>query len=236
MEKRNIVLNIPHSSINGVFDPKYGGWPGNQYFINNHLNRLTDWFTDFLFLPLSKKENVDTIVFPYSRFVCDVERLENDPLEKEGKGIIYTKAGNFERNVMNEEQIKNTMQLWEQHQEKLKEYIKSPETVLIDCHSFPSDLYNCDICIGHNDDWSYNKDIVDGIVEIFKSMGYSVEINKPFSNSISPEMPFHYTSVMIEVNKRVYLNENLLRLENSPLKWTRWAGTLKRIYEFLIKE
>ena len=25
MEKRNIVFNIPHSSINGVFDPQYGG-------------------------------------------------------------------------------------------------------------------------------------------------------------------------------------------------------------------
>jgi hypothetical protein len=32
--KRNIVLNIPHASINGVFDPKYGGWPNNQYFVN----------------------------------------------------------------------------------------------------------------------------------------------------------------------------------------------------------
>ena len=236
MEKRNIVLNIPHSSINGVFDPQYGGWPCNQYFINNHLTKWTDWYTDFLFSMLSREENVDTVVFPYSRFVCDAERLENDPLEEIGQGIIYTEFGNFKRNAMNEEQIKNTMRLWEQHQERLKEHIKSPETVLIDCHSFPSDLSDCDICIGHNDDWSYNKDIVDGIVKIFKNMGYSVEINKPYSNSISPEMPFPYTSVMIGVNKRVYMNEHILRLENSPLKWTRWAGTLKRIYNYLMQE
>ena len=97
-------------------------------------------------------------------------------------------------------------------------------------------MYNCDICIGYNDDWSYNKEIVDGITEIFKERGYSVEFNKPFSNSIAPEMPFHYASVMIEVNKRVYMNETTLRLENSPLKWTRWAGTLERIYDFLMKE
>ena len=236
MEKRNIVLNIPHSSINGVFDPQYGGWPHNQYFVNNHLNRWTDWFTDFLFSMLSEKENVDTVVFPYSRFVCDAERLENDPLEEKGQGIIYTEFGNFKRKVMNEEQIKNTMRLWEEHQMRLKSCIKSPKTVLIDCHSFPSDLSDCNICIGHNDDWSYNKEIVDGIAKIFKSMGYSVEINKPYSNSISPKMPFPYTSVMIEVNKRVYMNESLLRLEYSPLKWMRWDGTIKRIYNFLMQE
>jgi N-formylglutamate amidohydrolase len=184
---------------------------------------------------LSEKENVDTVVFPYSRFVCDAERLENDPLEEIGQGIIYKEFGNFKRKDMNEEQIKNTMRLWEEHQMRLKSCIKSPQTVLIDCHSFPSDLSDCNICIGHNDDWSYNKEIVDGIAKIFKSMGYSVEINKPYSNSISPKMPFPYTSVMIEVNKRVYMNESLLRLEYSPLKWMRWDGTLKRIYEFLMK-
>ena len=137
---------------------------------------------------------------------------------------------------MNKKQIKRTMRLWKNHQKRLKTCIKGENTVLIDCHSFSSDLSDCDICIGYNDDWSYNKEIVDGIIEIFKSMGYSVEINKPFSNSISPKMPFQYTSVMIEVNKRVYMNEKTLRLENSPLKWMRWSGTLKRIYEFLMEE
>ena len=234
--KRNIVLNIPHASINGVFDPKYGGWPCNQYFVNNCLNKWTDWYTDFLFSPLSEKKDVSTVVFPYSRFVCDAERLENDPLEEIGQGIIYKEYGNHKRNDMTEKQIKETRRLWEQHQKSLKKHIKSQNTVLIDCHSFPRDVYNCDICIGHNDDWSYNGKIVNGIKKIFKGMGYSVEINKPYSNSISPQMPFPYTSVMIEVNKRVYMNESTLRLEYSALKWTRWAGTLERIYEFLMQE
>ena len=176
------------------------------------------------------------MVFPYSRFVCDAERLENDPLEKIGQGIIYKEYGYHKRNDMNEKQIKETMRLWEQHQKSLKKHIKSQNTVLIDCHSFPSDLSDCDICIGHNDDWSYNGKIINGIVKIFKGMGYTVEINKPFSNSITPQMPFPYTSLMIEVNKRVYMNESTLCLEYSALKWTRWAGTLRRIYEFLRQE
>ena len=234
--KRNIVLNIPHASINGVFDHNYGGWPCNQYFVNNCLNKWTDWYTDFLFSTLSEQKDVSTVVFPYSRFVCDAERLENDPLEKIGQGIIYKEYGYHKRNDMNEKQIKETMRLWEQHQKSLKKHIKSPNTVLIDCHSFPSDLSDCNICIGHNDDWSYNGKIVNGIVKIFKSRGYTVEINKPFSNSITPQMPFPYTSIMIEVNKRVYMNESTLRLEYSALKWMRWAGTLRRIYEFLMKD
>lgn len=234
--KRNIVLNIPHASINGVFDPKYGGWPCNQYFVNNCLNKWTDWYTDFLFSTLSEQKDVSTVVFPYSRFVCDAERLENDPLEKIGQGIIYKEYGYHKRNDMNEKQIKETMRLWEQHQKSLKKHIKSPNTVLIDCHSFPSDLSDCDICIGHNDDWSYNGKIVNSIVKIFKGMGYTVEINKPFSNSITPQMPFPYTSLMIEVNKRVYMNERTLRLEYSALKWMRWSGTLRKIYEFLMQE
>ena len=234
--KRNIVLNIPHASINGVFDPKYGGWPCNQYFVNNCLNKWTDWYTDFLFSTLSRQKDVSTVVFPYSRFVCDAERLENDPLEKIGQGIIYKEYGYHKRNDMNEKQIKETMRLWEQHQKSLKKHIKSQNTVLIDCHSFPSDLSDCDICIGHNDDWSYNGKIVNGIVKIFKGMGYTVEINKPFSNSITPQMPFPYTSLMIEVNKRVYMNESTLCLEYSALKWMRWSGTLRRIYEFLMQE
>lgn len=236
MEKRNIVLNIPHTSINGVFDPQYGGWPHNQYFVNNCLNKWTDWHTDFLFAPLSKQEGVSTVVFPYSRFVCDVERLENDPLEEKGQGIIYKEFGFHKRNPMNEKQIKRTMRLWKNHRKHLKKHIKGENTVLIDCHSFPSDVYDCDICIGYNNDWSYNERIVDGITKIFKDRGYSVEFNKPYSNSISPQMPFPYTSIMIEVNKRVYMNEKTLCLENSALKWTRWAGTLKRIYDFLMEE
>lgn len=236
MKKRNIVLNIPHASINGVFDPQYGGWPCNQYFVNNCLNRLTDWYTDFLFLTLSKQKDVSTVVFPYSRFVCDAERLENDPLEEIGQGIIYKKYGNFERNPMDKKQIKRTMRLWKKHQKCLKKEIKSPNTVLIDCHSFPSDVHDCNICIGFNNDWSYNEKIVNGIAKIFKDRGYSVEFNKPYSNSISPKMPFPYTSVLIEVNKRVYMDEDILCLEYSSLKWTRWAGTLKRIYDFLMEE
>lgn len=45
----NIILNIPHSSINGIFDKEIGGWHENPFFINGPVREHTDWFTDMLF-------------------------------------------------------------------------------------------------------------------------------------------------------------------------------------------
>lgn len=232
---KNIVLNIPHSSINGIFDSKWGGWAYNPHFVNDCVNRWTDWYTDFLFLGLSRLEKVQTAVFPYSRFVCDAERLVNDKLEEKGQGIIYTEFDGYKRGSITQKQRKRLMRLWKRHQDILKEMIKDSDTVLIDCHSFPSDLYDCDICIGYNDDWSYDEHMVKGIVKIFKDRGYKVEINKPFTNSMSPKMPFQYKSILIEVNKRVYMNERTMQLQQDSAKWIRWEGTLKQIHEFLMK-
>lgn len=231
---KNIVLNIPHSSINGVFDCELGGWAYNPNFVNDCVNKWTDWYTNFIFLGLSRLDNVQTVTFSYSRFVCDVERLKNDILEEKGQGIIYTEFDGYKRNELNEEQKDKLIKLWENHQEELKSHIKSDDTILIDCHSFPSDLYDCDICIGYNNDWSYDEKIVNGIVKIFKNRGYKVEINKPYSNSITPKSEFKYKSVMIEVNKRVYMNEKTMKLERDTKKWIRWDGTLKEIHKFLV--
>lgn len=71
---RNIVLNIPRSPINGICNPEYGKWQYNQYFVNDCVARWTDWYTDFLFGPLSSHPDVNSVVFPYLRFVYDVEK------------------------------------------------------------------------------------------------------------------------------------------------------------------
>ena len=60
-----IVLHIPHASINGIFGP-YGKWPRNPHFINECVNRWTDWYTDMLFATTNEK--VTSAIFPYSCF------------------------------------------------------------------------------------------------------------------------------------------------------------------------
>lgn len=78
----------------------------------------------------------------------------------------------------------------------------TPDCLLIDYHSFPSDLYDCDICIGHNSDKTFDEQLVSLVKQQFESSNYKVTVNVPYSNSLSPETGFTNKSLMIEVNKR----------------------------------
>lgn len=93
-----IVLHVPHASINGIFGP-YGKWSYNPHFINDCVIKWTDWYTDFLFA--TSNENVTSVVFPYSRFVCDAERLDNDPMEALGQSILYRQFGSYINRIYN---------------------------------------------------------------------------------------------------------------------------------------
>ena len=229
-----IVLNIPHSSTVGVFDNVYGRWPRNQYFYNNHVLSLTDLHTDYLFS--TQNEEVRQVIFPLSRFVCDVERLENDPLEKDGMGILYTQCGNFKRGELTESAENDIMAIRRMHFESI-DYELDDNGLIIDCHSFSSaDNEECDICIGYNDYESYDEHIVRIISDEFKASGYKVNFNKPYSNSITPDLKGKkYKSVMIEVNKKVYMDKRTYRLHEEPKQWMRWFGCLDRIYNRIIE-
>lgn len=227
---KDIVLNIPHSSVYGIFDHRFGRWSVSPYFVNDIVRKWTDWYTDYLFI--RNNPNIRSVVFPYSRFVCDVERLENDEMEEIGQGIAYTSFDGYKREL-NSEQFDNIKRLWNSHQDNLIKCIDK-DTILIDCHSFPSEIKNVDICIGHNVDWSYDGKIVSLITTEFEKMGYSIAINNPYSNSITPKTNVEYKSVKIEVNKRVYMNEETLKLNPNIRQWMRWSGTLNRIYNKLL--
>ncbi len=227
--KRGIVLNIPHSSSFGVFDETIGRWPVGPGFYNECVRKLTDWYTDILFHPEDKE--IKSIVFPYSRFVCDVERLDDDPMESIGQGILYTKYQGYTRGIFTSKERENILQLRTNHRRKLSQAL-SEDAVLIDCHSFPSEFdLKTDICIGFNDDWSYDERLVDMIKSEFEHAGYHVSLNKPYSNSITPQCSFPYKSVMIEVNKKVYMDEYHLLLNNNPEWWENWSNCINRIYQ-----
>jgi len=228
MEK--IVLNIPHSSVNGIFDT-YGKWPRNPHFINDCVNKWTDWYTDFLFATTNDK--VVAVVFPLSRFVCDVERLDNDPLEQEGQGILYRHFGGYSRGMLSSTESKYLLKLRNDHLDKLRNHL-TPYSVLIDCHSFPAEQYDCDICIGFNDDQSYDETLVNLVRRKFEEMHYKVSLNTPYSNSITPSTGFTYKSLMIEVNKRVYMEKSGMLSPNSR-QWMRWYGCMNRIYKAILE-
>ena len=50
-------------------------------------------------------------------------------------------------------------------------------------------------------------------VNLFEDYGYKVGINQPYSNSETPDCPFLYHSMMLEVNKKTYMEDGTLRLK-----------------------
>lgn len=85
---------------------------------------------------------------------------------------------------------------------------------MLDCHSFPSELSDIDICIGYNEDWSKpDKETIELAVNLFEDNGYKVGVNEPYSNSETPDCPFLYQSMMLEVNKKVYMEPGSLRIK-----------------------
>ena len=88
--------------------------------------------------------------------------------------------------------------------------------MLLDCHSFPSEMSDVDICVGYNEDWSKpHKETIELAVSLFEDNGFNVGINEPYSNSETPECPFAYQSMMLEVNKKAYMEDRTLCLKHS---------------------
>ena len=222
----NLVLHIPHAGISGLDSTCWS----DKLSLLNEVRRWTDWYTDVIFVPDDVASlKIHSIIATNSRFVLD-KRLINDPLEKESQGIIYTSFSGVHREVDVEEK-KRLMIRYTAHQEELKSLLNE-HSLLIDCHSFPSELSDVDVCIGVNDDWSRPSDFVIGIVkEGFDRQGYKVRVNEPYSNSIAPVTNFIYSSLMIELNKRIYMNEDTLEI-TSGAKLVR--NVLRQIYGILI--
>lgn len=213
MKYDRIVLNEPHASIEGLHDNQLSFWDIDDWFINEIVLNWTDWHTDYLFHGC-KSEKVRTVRFPFSRFIVDAERLWNDPLEEQGQGILYRNFLGYTRDIP-QRQEEVLLNLWRNHQEKLKDNLSS-NALLLDCHSFPSGMSDVDICIGFNEDWSKPcKDTIETAVNLFEENGYKVGINEPYSNSETPDCPLLYQSMMLEINKKVYMEDKTLRLKHA---------------------
>ena len=67
-----------------------------------------------------------------------------------------------------------------------------------------------DICLGYDEKW-FSKDNASKLKTYIEKMGYSCELNYPYSGALVP-MEFYYDenpkihSVMLEINRRIYLN------------------------------
>ncbi len=213
---KSMVLNEPHASVEGLFDADKSFWSIDADFLNNVVYKWTDWHTDYLFHGLLD-ERIQTVRFPYSRFVVDAERLWDDPLEQCGQGIVYKSFGCYRREIpVQAEQMLIGLWLW--HQQRLKRALRE-DSLLLDCHSFPEEQSDVDICIGFNEDWSKpSRQLIEFAVNYFMDKGYLVGINAPYSNSMAPDCGFVFHSIMLEVNKKTYLQSNSTLLRDNGLR------------------
>ena len=188
--------------------------------VNNELNLLTDWYTDKIFDVVE----ISSLVFPYSRLFCDVERLvEDEPLESVGRGYFYTHTDNGSLLRANNDNKENIYEnYYKPHHNKLLSLVESKlrsngKVTIIDCHSFNNQPLKTDldqnnnrpdICLGV-DTYHTNQELIDKVYNLYTSHGYTVAINSPYVGTIVPLEYYsinpNVQSIMIEVNKKLYL-------------------------------
>lgn len=224
---KNILLHIPHSS---KFIPKNNDLLTSleaSQEIEETLLKLTDSFTNELF----DWKNAEQIVFPYSRIYCDVERYldaEKEPMSQKGMGVKYTKGinGIAIRNTGSVDQDEQLKKVYYNHHNQVRNLIgernkSNIKPLLIDCHSFSNERFKNDgvnindlilfpdFCIGYNLNDISSEKIAKKIALFLKKRGYIVFMNSPYNGSLAYDDLNHH-SVMIEINKNLYLREDYL--------------------------
>jgi N-formylglutamate amidohydrolase len=189
---------------------------------------MTDHLTDDLIaaaLPPAQR-----VCFPVSRLVLDPERFPIDadePMSRVGMGVIYerTSHGGLLRLPQPPGVRQHLLETYyAPHHAALEASVASALErhgccAILDMHSFPSrplpyELDQAsdrpDICIG-TDEFHTPEPLADEFVRRFSAESLAVARNRPFSGTI---VPMRYLrndrrviSIMIEVNRRLYLDE-----------------------------
>jgi N-formylglutamate deformylase len=222
-----VVLHIPHASRQVPAEERQAIRLEDRA-LERELLRMTDAYTDELF-PATAVEAA-RLVFPVSRLVCDVERFpsdEDEPMAQRGMGAIYTRTSQGE--VLREPPHASDRQMlldrwYRPHHSTLEGLVndvaaRSGVCLIVDCHSFPSvalpyeldqDSDRADICIG-TDPFHTPALIRDAMIAAAENESYSVAVDAPFAGALVPLSSYRrdrrILSVMIEVNRRLYMDE-----------------------------
>jgi len=223
--KKNIIIHIPHASLK---TPEF--FINKLTIDNKHFNKENIFISDYMVDKLIHSTIPNVIKFKYSRMFCDVERFLNDELEsmsKFGMGVIYTKNSNQTNFITISSDYKNKIisNYYLPHHKKIDDITtkllnKYNKCYFIDLHSYSDEFVlklfnksdNPDICIGFDNNY-YDKQFIDYSINYFKNNGYSVKTNYPYSGTLIPNVILKNNDkrikpIMIEINKRIYLDNN----------------------------
>ena len=223
-----IIKHIPHASIEFPEIYYEANLPliyGSDY--KSQVLKMADLHIDYLFKEIKGVE----IMAKYSRLYCDVERFKDDkkePMAKLGQGYIYTKnffnGEDYFRDIIfnGVSLLKDVDAYYDEHHLKLTIEVKrilskGKKALILDLHSFSEEQAQAvgksgpfpDICIGINES-NHNQRILNTIIKKIEEKGYTYQINFPYRGSILPnnltkEEMKNVFSIMIEINKRIYL-------------------------------
>ena len=230
--RKRIIVHIPHASLDApdVFLRRLK--IGREDF-----DRINVYESDYL-IDTFRPDDLDCLIFPYSRMFCDVERYKDDHLEEMAiwhrRGVVYERDADKKEFVKIDHDYKRFVlsEYYDDHHRKLEEIVFKKftsygECLIIDLHSFSDDYErkmrtysrywyeNPDICIGFND-YEKDRDMLLRIHMLCNQHGYTCAYNYPYKGSI---VPLKYAdnedvrSVMLEINKRIYLNDELNSLD-----------------------
>lgn len=243
----NIILHVPHSSA----DFSFAGKAAAERFGRKWLEQardLIDWYTDELFVPESAGDRIIPVVFDTCRTLCDVERMSHDPMEERGLGItnhhcLMTYMGMYDPRLTPDGDSR-VMQKYLDHQYRLASLlVQHHHSLLLDCHSFSSGATllqpdaarnrGIDICMGWNDDFTRPSDEILFLVEdYFRDRGYAVGLNTPYGNAKTVDTPANYDALMIEVNKKLYMDEATLERSEG---FSRVGADIQGLYRLLLR-
>ncbi len=241
---KKLILHIPHSS---AYIPFFDGYVASNHIIENEILKLTDWYTDELF----HSEIDDMIVANFSRVFCDTERFELDelePMSKKGMGVLYetTDDGLKLRSINPTLRNRIITNFYFPHHLKLKRAVDYQlsnfgKAIIIDCHSLSNipfkrdddqDTLRSDFSIG-TDNFHTPFELEDLTKKYFKNFCGHVDVNKPYNGTLVPSEYYkknkNVYSIMIEINRNLYLKEN------SNLKNENFVKTKQIITNYLNK-
>jgi N-formylglutamate amidohydrolase len=225
-QKKKLILHIPHSStyVPEAFKVSEG------VSLEKEFQRMTDWYTDELF----DFDEAEKLIFPYSRLYCDVERFRSDrdeTMARKGMGVCYTRTsyGTKLREVSSKEKVFIKSSIYDEHHKKLEllvaeELRMQGSALIIDCHSFSNtplphedSTVRPDICIG-TDSFHTPIELIEHLRDYFEQKGLTVAVNEPFAGTMVP-LKFYgkngrVKSIMIEVNRKLYLDDEFKKNKN----------------------
>jgi hypothetical protein cdivTM_03523 len=228
----NLLIHIPHASLHLPQD-FWRDVAVDRKIIEHNLRFMADYKVD----ELARDIDCHKITAKYSRLYCDVERFRNDadePMARLGMGAVYTHlpGGVQYRQVTSGRREEIIRQAYEPHHvqlNKLSQKIVNQygSCMMIDLHSYSNDLVRKlfgyteslpDICLGYDDEWFSGNDAL-RLKSYIERLGYSCALNYPYAGALVP-MDFYRDktpglhSVMLEINRRVYLEDGTVRQES----------------------